>query len=63
MQTLGIKELGVPIKIAKNITKPSKVNKRNKEFLQKASFKWTRHSSGCKNVLEKKMVKIFHCDM
>ena len=29
--TLKISELGVPIKIAKNITFPAKVNKRNKK--------------------------------
>ena len=30
---LSIRELGVPLKIAKNITKPVKVNKQNKDFL------------------------------
>ena len=32
---LSIKELGIPMKIAKNITKPVKVNKMNKAFLTK----------------------------
>jgi DNA-directed RNA polymerase II subunit RPB1 len=31
--SLSISELGVPLKIAKNITKPVKVNKKNKAFL------------------------------
>lgn len=31
---LSIRELGVPIKIAKNLTKPVKVNSRNRSFLQ-----------------------------
>ena len=30
---LSIRELGVPLKIAKNITKPVKVNKQNRDFL------------------------------
>ena len=34
---LGIRDLGVPIKIAKNITFPNTVNKRNKTFLTKLS--------------------------
>ena len=32
---LSIRELGVPIKIAKNITRPVKVNERNMAFLTK----------------------------
>jgi DNA-directed RNA polymerase II subunit RPB1 len=32
---LSIRELGVPMKIAMNITKPIKVNKRNRDFLTK----------------------------
>jgi len=32
---LSIKELGIPLKIAKNLTKPIKVNKNNKQFLLK----------------------------
>ena len=32
---LSIKQLGVPLKIAKNITKPIKVNDLNKDFLMK----------------------------
>ena len=34
---LGIRDLGVPIKIAKNITFPNCVNKRNKTFLRAPS--------------------------
>ena len=30
---LSIRELGVPLKIAKNLTKPVKVNKTNKSYL------------------------------
>ena len=32
---LSIKQLGIPLKIAKNITKPITVNERNREFLMK----------------------------
>ena len=32
---LSIKELGIPLKIAKNITKPVLVNARNRNFLTK----------------------------
>ena len=32
---LSVKQLGVPLKIAKNITKPVMVNDRNREFLMK----------------------------
>lgn len=32
---ISIRELGVPLKIAKNITKPVTVNKRNRDFLRK----------------------------
>ena len=32
---LSIRQLGVPMKIAKNITKPIKVNDRNRDFLLK----------------------------
>ena len=32
---ISIKQLGVPLKIAKNITKPVTVNERNREFLMK----------------------------
>ena len=38
--TLKISELGVPMKIAKNITFPAKVNKRNKVFLT-CNVEWT----------------------
>ena len=33
--SIGIEQLGVPIKVAKNITFPEKVNKRNIKFLTK----------------------------
>jgi len=33
--SIGIRELGVPIKIAKNMTTPAYVNSRNKNFLKK----------------------------
>ena len=32
---ISIRELGIPMKIAKNITKPVKVNERNRNFLRK----------------------------
>ena len=32
---LSIKELGIPLKIAKNITRPIQVNSLNKAFLEK----------------------------
>ena len=38
---LGIRELGVPKKIAMNITFPLCVNERNKAFLTKLNTKWT----------------------
>tara|TARA_B100000963_G_scaffold362043_1_gene402516 strand:- start:5630 stop:10126 length:4497 start_codon:yes stop_codon:yes gene_type:complete len=49
---LGIKELGVPLKIAKNITFPAKVNKRNKEFLLKLVLNGPDTYPGA-NVLER----------
>ena len=50
---LGIRELGVPLKIAKNITFPLHVNKRNKEFLTKLVRNGPNVYPGA-NVLERK---------
>ena len=50
---LSIKELGIPLKIAKNITKPVVVNKMNKEFLTKLVRNGPEVWPGAKN-LEKK---------
>jgi DNA-directed RNA polymerase II subunit RPB1 len=50
---LGIRELGVPIKIAKNITFPSCVNDRNKEFLTKLVLNGPEKYPGA-NVLQRK---------
>ena len=50
---LGIKELGVPLKIAKNITFPAKVNSRNKQFLLKLVMNGPETYPGA-NVLERK---------
>ena len=43
---LSIRELGIPLKIAKNITKPVVVNDRNK-ILNAINPQWTRCSSWC----------------
>ena len=50
---LKIGRLGVPIKIAKNITFPQKVNKRNKKFLQQLMENGPDKYPGA-NILEKK---------
>ena len=50
---LSIRELGVPIKIAKNITKPVVVNNRNRKFLQKLIENGPEIWPGAK-ILEKK---------
>ncbi len=50
---LSIKELGVPLKIAKNITFPAKVNKRNKAFLTSLVMNGPNIHPGA-NVLERK---------
>ena len=50
---LGIRELGVPLKIAKNITFPAKVNNRNKQFLLKLVLNGPDNYPGA-NVLERK---------
>ena len=50
---ISIRELGVPLKIAKNITKPIIVNKRNKAFLLKLVLNGPDEYPGAK-ILEKK---------
>jgi len=50
---LGIRELGVPIKIAKNITFPNTVNNRNKTFLTKLVKNGPEVYPGA-NILERK---------
>ena len=50
---LSIKELGIPMKIAKNITKPIVVNDRNKNFLKKLVSNGPEIYPGAK-ILEKK---------
>ena len=50
---LSIRELGVPLKIAKNLTKPVTVNKNNKNFLLKLVRNGTDDYPGAK-ILEKK---------
>ena len=42
---ISIKELGVPLKIAMNLTKPVYVNDRNIKFLTKLSKKWSEEAS------------------
>ena len=49
---IKIGELGVPLKIAKNITYPEVVNKRNKEFLTKLMLNGPNNYPGAK-ILEK----------
>ena len=50
---LGIRELGVPLKIAKNITFPTCVNDRNKAFLTKLVLNGPEKYPGA-NVLQRK---------
>ena len=50
---ISVKELGVPLKIAKNITKPVTVNKRNYQFLTKLVQNGPDEYPGAK-ILEKK---------
>ena len=50
---LSIRELGVPLKIAKNITKPITVNKMNKNFLRQLVLNGPDHYPGAK-ILERK---------
>ena len=50
---ISIKELGVPLKIAKNITFPNKVNKRNKNYLKKLVLTGPDGYPGA-NILERK---------
>ena len=50
---LSIRQLGVPLKIAMNITKPIKVNERNRDFLMKLIQNGPDEYPGAK-ILEKK---------
>ena len=50
---LSIRELGIPLKIAKNLTKPVRVNKNNKNFLLQLVRNGTDIYPGAK-ILEKK---------
>ena len=50
---LSIRELGVPLKIAKNLTKPVTVNKNNRSYLLKLVRNGTDNYPGAK-ILEKK---------
>ncbi len=50
---LGIRELGIPMKIAKNITKPVVVNERNRAFLTKLVLNGPDEHPGAK-ILERK---------
>ncbi len=50
---LSIQELGIPMKIAKNLTKPEPVNSRNKQFLLKLMQNGPDEYPGAK-ILEKK---------
>ena len=50
---IGISQLGVPLKIAKNITFPEVVNKRNRKFLMKLVLNGPEVYPGAK-ILEKK---------
>ncbi len=50
---LSIRDLGIPMKIAKNITKPVVVNDRNKPFLMKLVLNGPDNHPGAK-ILEKK---------
>lgn len=51
--TLSVRQLGVPLKIAKNITKPVLVNERNMKFLTKLVLNGPEKWPGAK-ILEKK---------
>ena len=59
---LSIRELGVPIKIAKNITFPAKANKRNINFLTKLMLNGPDKYPGA-NILQRENEKVFRCDM
>ena len=50
---ISIRELGVPMKVAKNITKPETVNRLNKAFLTKLVQNGPENYPGAK-ILEKK---------
>ena len=50
---IGISQLGIPLKVAKNITFPEIVNKRNKKFLTKLMLNGPNEYPGAK-ILERK---------
>ena len=50
---IGISQLGIPLKVAKNITFPEVVNKRNKKFLTKTHVEWSKRISRCQNFRKK----------
>jgi len=50
---IGISQLGIPLKVAKNITFPEVVNKRNKKFLTKLMLNGPNEYPGAK-ILERK---------
>ena len=58
--SLSIRELGVPIKIAMNITFPATVNARNKEIFNKTYDEWSRCLSWCKYFGKKEGENKFH---
>ncbi len=61
---LSIRELGVPLKIAKNITKPIIVNDKNKKFLTSLVIRGPDEWPGAK-ILEKKNgenISLRHCN-
>ena len=56
---LSIRELGVPMKIAKNITRPVAVNKRNKQFLTKLVQNGPGEYPGAKLLVKKNGTSIY----
>ena len=56
---LSIRELGVPLKIAKNITRPVKVNKRNTQFLTKLVQNGPQVHPGAKILVRKSGEQIY----
>ena len=56
---LSIKELGIPLKIAKNITRPVVVNRRNKQFLTKLVQNGPGEYPGAKILVKKNGTKIY----
>jgi len=56
---LSIRELGVPLKIAKNITRPVSVNKRNKNYLTKLVQNGPNEYPGAKLLVRKNGTSIY----